>query len=82
MNDPIGYQEALGQAISARREKLGYTREKLARLIGMTADHVALVEDGSKDLELSEMILIARALRIPLSTLLALAESTVRDAEW
>lgn len=74
MNDPTGYQGALGQAITTRREKLGYSRDKLARLIGMTADHVALAEDGRKDLELSEMILIARALRIPLSTLLTSAE--------
>lgn len=77
MNDPAEYQGALGQAIVARREKLGYSREKLARIMGVNANHVALVEDGKNDLELSEMIIIARVLRIPLSTLLALAECTM-----
>jgi transcriptional regulator with XRE-family HTH domain len=75
MKDLIEYQAALGQAIAARREKLGYSREKFARIIGVDTDYVAFVEDGKNDLELSEMIVIARALRMPLSTLLALAES-------
>jgi transcriptional regulator with XRE-family HTH domain len=79
MKDPQEYQGALGQAITARREKLGYTREKLARIIGVDTDYVAFVEDGKNDLELSEMIVIARALRIPLSTLLALAECVLPE---
>ncbi len=80
MKDPAEYQGALGQAIAARREKLGYTQEKLARLIGVDTDYVAFVEDGKNDLELSEMIVLARALRIPLSTLFALAECALPDA--
>lgn len=79
MKDPEEYQGALGQAITARREKLGYTREKLARIIGVDTDYVAFVEDGKNDLELSEMIVIARALRISLSTLLALAECALPE---
>ena len=75
MNDHREYQKALGQVITRRRERLNYTRDKLARLIGMTANYVTLVEDGRRNLELSEMILISRALQLPLSTLLALVES-------
>jgi len=75
MKDQSEYQKALGQVITTRREKLGYTRDKLARLIGMTTNYVALVEDGKKDMGLSEMIVISRVLQLPLSTLLALAES-------
>lgn len=77
MKDPTEYQGALGKAITDRREKLGYSRDKLARIIGVDTDYVAFVEDGKNDLELSEMIVISRALRIPLSTLLALAESAL-----
>jgi len=77
MKDPVEYQKALGQAITDRRERLGYTREKLARIIGVDGDYVAFVEDGRNDLELSEMLVMARALEIPLSTLLALAESAL-----
>lgn len=79
MKNPVEYQAALGLAIVARREKLGYSREKLARLIGVDEDYVAFVEAGKNDLELSEMIVIARALRIPLSTLLAFTESELTD---
>ena len=77
MKDQIEYQEALGQAIMARREKLGYSQDKLARIIGVDTDYVAFVEDGKNDLELSELIVIASALQIPLSTLLALAEAGI-----
>lgn len=77
MKDLAEYQGALGKAIMDRREKLGYSRKKLARIIGVDEDYVAFVEDGKNDLELSEMIVISRALRIPLSTLLALAESAL-----
>lgn len=79
MKDQAEYQKALGQVIAARREKLGYSRDKLARIMGVDTDYVAFVEDGKNDLELSEMIVISRALRISLSTLLTLAECAVKD---
>jgi len=78
---PGRVQGPLGQAIATRREKLGYSWDKLARLIGVNPDCMALVEDRKCDLELSEMIVIARALRISLSTLLALAESTLPEGQ-
>lgn len=77
MKDQTEYQEALGRAIAARREKLGYSQDKLARIMGVDFDYVAFVEDGKNDLELSELIIISRALQMPLSTLLALAEAGV-----
>lgn len=77
MNDPMEFHGALGQAIVARREKIGYSQDKLGRLIGLGTDYVASVEEGKRDLELSEMVIIARVLRMPLSTLLALAECTM-----
>lgn len=79
MKDPTEYRGALAQAITTRREKLGYSREKLARIMGVDEDYVAFLEDSKHDLELSEMIVIARALRMPLSTLLALAESALPE---
>lgn len=80
MKDPVEYQGALGQVIAAGREKLGYSQGKLARLIGLGTDYVASVEEGKRDLELSEMIIIARVLRMPLSTLLALAERRTTES--
>lgn len=78
MNDPMEFHGALGQAIVARREKIGCSQDKLGRLIGLGTDYVASVEEGKRDLELSEMVIIARVLRIPLSTLLALAEYSLK----
>jgi transcriptional regulator with XRE-family HTH domain len=79
MKDPVKYQKALGQAIKNRRDKLGFSREKLARLLGVSIDYVVLVEDGKNDLGLSEMMCIAGVLGIPLSTLLAFAESELSN---
>lgn len=76
MREQAEYQRLLGQAIATRREKLGYSREKFARILGKGMDYIASVEDGNYNyLNLSDMIIIARALQLPLSTLLALVES-------
>lgn len=77
MKETAAYQEALGQVIITRREELGYSREELGRIIGVDEDFVAFVEDGKNDLELSEMMVIARALQMPLSSLLVLTESAL-----
>ena len=75
MKDHMEYQQALGQVIRDRRVKRGFSPEKLARIIGAEVSYIAAVESGEGDMGLSEMILMARALGIPLSTLLALAEA-------
>ncbi|MCE5322397.1 helix-turn-helix transcriptional regulator [bacterium] len=76
MKDQAEYQRLLGQVITTRREKLGYSREKFARILGKGTDYITSVEDGNYSyLNLSDMILIATALQLPLSTLLALVES-------
>ena len=76
MKDQAEYQKALGQVITARQEKLGYSREKFARILGKGTDYITSVEDGNYNhINLSDMMTIARALQLPLSTLFALAES-------
>lgn len=75
MRDQAEYQKALGQVITARREKFGFSREKLARITGISIDIIHKIEDGSKDAELSELLYISRVLGTPLSTLLAVVES-------
>lgn len=79
MKSQAEYQKALGQVITARREKLGFSREKLARITGISIDAILKIEEGSKDTELSDMLYISRVLGMPLSTLLALAEYAVKD---
>lgn len=77
MKDPAKYQIALGQVISDRRTKLGFSREKLARITGIGIDDIVSIEAGSKDPTLSELIIISAVLGIPLSALITLTEVAV-----
>ncbi|MCE5314024.1 MAG: helix-turn-helix transcriptional regulator [Armatimonadota bacterium] len=79
MSKALVFRVNFGKAVMARRKKLGYSRDKLARLMGTDSDYVTYVEEGKDDLHLSEMIIVARALQIPLYILLALAESALFD---
>ena len=79
MKNPQKYRMAMGQAIVERREKLVFSRDKLARIIGVTVDYMASIEQGGEDLRLSEMLCISRALNMPPSTLLATAECILSD---
>ena len=81
MKDPLKYQEALGQAVMKRREKMGLTREKVARLIGVSLEYIICVEEGREELDLSKMMCLAIVLDLPLSTLLALAECVLMDMD-
>ena len=77
MKDLAKYRMALGQVISDRRTKLGFSREKLARITAISIDDVVSIEVGSKDPTLSEMIIISAVLGIPLSALITLTEVAV-----
>ena len=77
MKNPQKYRKSLGQAIVERREKLAFSRDKLARIIGVTVDYMASIEQGGEDLRLSELLCISTVLNMPASTLLALAECNV-----
>lgn len=47
MKSSAEYQTALGVVIVERRERLGYSRPKLARIIGVDEDYVAFLEPES-----------------------------------
>ena len=77
MKDLAKYRMALGQVISDRRTKLGFSREKLARITAISIDDIVSIEAGSKDPTLSEMIIISAVLGIPLSALITLTAVAV-----
>jgi len=77
MKDLARFKTALGQVISDRRTKLGFSREKLARITAISIDEIVSIEAGGKDPTLSEMIIISAVLGIPLSTLITLTEASV-----
>lgn len=77
MKDLAKYRMALGQVISDRRTKLGFSREKLARITAISIDDIVSIEEGRKDPALSELIIISAVLGIPLSALITLTEVAV-----
>ena len=79
MSKPRDYQEALGQAIKNRRERVRLSREKFGRIVGKDADYVASVENGKAELDLHQMLVIATVLNTSLSVLLAVVEFSLAD---
>ncbi|WP_121634659.1 helix-turn-helix domain-containing protein [Tropicibacter alexandrii] len=62
--------KALGGAIRSRRESLGISQSSLARRIGAARTTVTNIEAGGQSIMVHQLMEIARALRMPVSTLL------------
>lgn len=60
-----------GRRVRALRERAGHTAHDLGLRAGMPADSVARVEGGEVELGLAELSRLARALRVPMSALVA-----------
>ena len=65
----------LGNIIRSRRSKLGYSQESFADAVGLHRTYMGSVERGERNISLKNMMTIATALGMPLSTLIALAEA-------
>ena len=60
----------VGRRIRAIRAKQSLNLDQLARLTGISAPALSLIETGKRDARLTTVAKIAAALRVPLSTLL------------
>ena len=60
-----------GARVRAERERLGMSQEELAHLAGLHRTYLGGVERGERNLGLLNVVRIAKALRLPASTLLA-----------
>jgi transcriptional regulator with XRE-family HTH domain len=60
----------VGRRIRAIRAEQGLNLDQLARLSGISAPALSLIETGKRDARLTTVAKIAAALRVPLSTLL------------
>jgi transcriptional regulator with XRE-family HTH domain len=71
--DPVGEEEvrsAIGEAIHARRERLGHSRTRLAEACGLTDHHTLFeFERRGPTTSITYLIRIAASLRAPCSTL-------------
>lgn len=65
---------ALGNAVRARREKLGLSQEALAESATLHRNHIGLIERGEVDLGLHRLLLLSHALDLPASQLVDAAE--------
>lgn len=60
----------VGRRIRAIRAEQSLNLDQLARLTGISAPALSLIETGKRDARLTTLAKIAAALRVPLSTLL------------
>jgi transcriptional regulator with XRE-family HTH domain len=58
------YEGRFSSFIRQRREQLGITQQRLASMIDVSADHIALVESGHLPLDIHKLYLLADALAI------------------
>lgn len=68
----------LGAAIAAARKRAGLTQAQVAAWVDLTRPALANIEAGRNDTSLCRLALIAVAVGVPASVLLAEAEGTTR----
>ena len=65
----------LGQAVRELRLKAGYSQEDFANEVGVHRTYMGSVERGERNVSLVNLVRISEALGMPLSKLIAKAES-------
>ena len=63
------FKKAFGQNLRKIRQETSYTQEKLALESGISRSHIAMIEAGKRDITLTNLFKISRALGISLSEL-------------
>lgn len=66
--------EAFGVAVREERKKLGISQEKFGELVGVHRTYVGMIERGEKNITLSNIVKVSRALGLTASELLSLTE--------
>lgn len=65
---------AIGAAIRKMRKDLGYSQEAFADEVGLDRSYMGGIERGEHNLALMNLLKISKALKLPLSQLLAIAK--------
>ncbi|MEW6493158.1 MAG: helix-turn-helix transcriptional regulator [Cyanobacteriota bacterium] len=76
--NPLEMQITLGQVVRAKRSELGYSQEAFADKVGLHRTYIGSFERGERNLSLQNLVRIANALDLSLSSLLAEAEAALR----
>ena len=69
------YRKSVGQAVRSRREGLGVSQEAFAYACRLHRTYIGRLERGEVNVGLDNLVNVARALGVPLSTLISEAES-------
>ena len=62
--------KVLGERLKDAREKKGYSQEKVAELIGMSAFHLGRIENGKKNVYLHKLAAWCDVLDVPIEEIL------------
>ncbi len=79
--NPLEMQVTLGQVVRAKRSQLGYSQEAFADRVGLHRTYIGSFERGERNLSLQNLVRIANALDLTLSSLLAEAETALRTTK-
>ena len=63
------YQKALGRNLRRLRHKKSLTQEYLSLESGISRSHIAMIESGKRDVTISTLFKISRAMKITLKEL-------------
>ena len=66
--------KALGEVVREQRRSRGLSQENFGELVGIHRTYVGMVERGEKNITLTNLVRISRALDLQASELLSLAE--------
>jgi transcriptional regulator with XRE-family HTH domain len=69
----------LGERIKARREELGLTQLQLARALGVTPQHVSIIEKNKRAPSLDSLAKLAQEMGVTTDYLITGKESVVSD---
>jgi transcriptional regulator with XRE-family HTH domain len=75
--DELQYRRELGSAIREKRQALGFSQESFADAVGLHRTYIGGIERGERTVSLCNLLRIAQALSLPLSSLLAQAENNI-----
>ena len=74
---PESMQRALGRVIRRHRSEVGLSQEGFADLVGLHRTYIGSVERGERNVSFQNLLLLAQALNLSGSQLLAIAEKVV-----
>ena len=77
MSERVPYFERVGRKISEIREKCGVDIEKLSSESGLSINALKLIESGKRDIKVSELFKISKAINVRISAFLSPCDRTL-----